>query len=74
MWSWFFGMSATMPTEERLEEFDKLKDSEEFIKSAADLKIKRQAAIDQLGEKWILHSVHMKQKLEVPLNTLGRSF
>lgn len=37
------------------------------------LTTRREEIKKQMGEKWILHPVHMRGKLDVPLNTLGKS-
>lgn len=44
---------------------------EELKKYADSLNSKRQAAIDRLGEKWILHPKHHVKNQGVPANTLG---
>ena len=44
---------------------------EELKKYADNLNSKRQAAIDRLGDKWILHPKHHVKNQGVPANTLG---
>lgn len=44
---------------------------EELKKYADSLNAKRQAAIERLGEKWILHPKHHVKNQGVPANSLG---
>jgi len=44
---------------------------EEIKKYADSLTSKRQAAIDRLGERWVLHPKHHVKNQGVPANTLG---
>jgi hypothetical protein len=44
---------------------------DELKKYADSLNSKRQAAIDRLGNKWVLHPDHHVKNQGVPANTLG---
>ena len=44
---------------------------EELKKLSASLTSKRQAAIDRLGNKWVLHPDHHVKNQGIPANTLG---
>ncbi len=44
---------------------------EELKKYSDSLDSKRQAAIERLGNKWILHPDHHVKNQKVPANTLG---
>ena len=44
---------------------------DEIKKYADSLNSKRQAAIDRLGNKWVLHPDHHVKNQGVPANTLG---
>lgn len=59
-----FGIKATS-TQISLAVDDELK------KYADSLASKRQAAIDRLGNKWVLHPDHHVKNQGVPANTLG---
>jgi hypothetical protein len=45
---------------------------DEITLARARLAEKREAAIAQLGEKWILHKVHSVHNLNKGVNTLGK--
>ena len=44
---------------------------EELKKLSDSLTSKRQAAIDRLGNKWVLHPDHHVKNQGIPANTLG---
>jgi hypothetical protein len=46
---------------------------DDFKKAAAHLEVQRVKAIAQLGTKWIVHPSHMREKLDLPPNTLGKN-